>query len=160
MFNNKELLLSEHIYDCNLDFLCLTETWHQQNDCLLLNQVAIPGFGFIEKSCSSGRGGSLAVVYNLELNLCLFSAPAFQSFEFLVFKMSSAQTLVMILIYRPPKHNNLFLPEFADLLSVLCLKFSRILIMGDFNIHIDSPKLPLVSEFLALLDCFGLSVSQ
>ncbi len=46
--------------------------------------------------------------------------------------------------------------EFADLLSMLCFKFKNILILGDFNIHIDQNDCMLTKDFLFLLDCFNL----
>ncbi len=46
--------------------------------------------------------------------------------------------------------------EFADLLSMLCFKFKHILILGDFNIHIDQKDCMLTKDFLFLLECFNL----
>lgn len=33
---------------------------------------------------------------------------------------------------------------------------NNIIIIGDFNIHVDNPSCPLAVEFLSLLDCLGL----
>lgn len=46
--------------------------------------------------------------------------------------------------------------EFADLLSLLCFKFKRIFIWGDFNIHIDQTN-SLMTKDLAVLECFNLT---
>lgn len=35
-----------------------------------------------------------------------------------------------------PKFNTTFLQDFADLMSVIILDYGRILIVGDFNIHV------------------------
>ncbi|MGH0131843.1 UNVERIFIED_CONTAM: hypothetical protein FKN15_047798 [Acipenser sinensis] len=35
----------------------------------------------------------------------------------------------------------------------------KILLLGDFNIHVDSPSSPLVTDFNMILDCLGLSQS-
>jgi len=35
-------------------------------------------------------------------------------------------------------------------------RISKIVILGDFNIHIDTPSCHLATEFLSLIDCLGL----
>lgn len=47
-----------------------------------------------------------------------------------------------------------FIPEMYSLLSTF---FSNLIILGDFNIHVNTPSCHLVSEFLQLLDCFSLT---
>ncbi len=48
-------------------------------------------------------------------------------------------------------------PLFCDsVLSLVCIKFERILILGDFNIHIDKNDSTMTRDFLSLLDCFDL----
>lgn len=146
------MLLSEVISDQNFDFLCLTETWHKQNDWFWLNQLAISGNGLLEKAHASGRGGGLAVVYRLAYNVVL---PAFITFECLAFKLVSAVPVVAVLVYRPPKHNTSFLNELSDLLTFLRSNHDRILLSGEFNIHVDSQSCSLSRELLSLLDCLG-----
>lgn len=41
------------------------------------------------------------------------------------------------------------------MLSILCVKFERILILGDFNIHVDQKDCAMAKDFLSLLDCFN-----
>lgn len=67
--------------------------------------------------------------------------PQFNSFECLPVSVSVSVTTVIAIVYRPPKSNDAFLSEFADLLSMLCLTFERSLILGDFNIHVDKNNL-------------------
>ncbi len=55
----------------------------------------------------------------------------------LVLSISAPKAITIATVYRPPKPNEAFMSEFADLLSMLCFKFKNILILGDFNIHID-----------------------
>ncbi len=44
------------------------------------------------------------------------------------------------LIYRPPGHNADFIKEFSDFLPELVLAADKVLIVGNFNIHVDNEK--------------------
>lgn len=95
------------------------------------------------------------MVYNLQCKLCPVSVPQFTSFECLVLSVTATHSAAIATIYRPPKSNAEFLSEFADLLTMLCIKFERILILGDLNIHVDQKDCVLAKDFLSLLDCFN-----
>ncbi len=47
--------------------------------------------------------------------------------------------------------------EFDDLLSLMCVKFKGILILGDFNIHIYQTNSMITKDFLGLLECSNLT---
>ncbi|XP_069050220.1 uncharacterized protein [Lepisosteus oculatus] len=155
--NSKALLLCDIIKEKQLDLLCLTETWHKQNDGLLFNQLVPPGYGLFDLPRISGRGGGIIVIYNLFYSLSPITIPPPSSFECLVLNVSIPQSTIIATVYRPPKPSGVFLGEFADFLSFLSLKFKRILILGDFNIHIDSTSSSLAKDFLSLLGCFDLT---
>ncbi len=52
--------------------------------------------------------------------------------------------------------DSVFISERHDLLTTLCSTTDKILIVGDFNIHIDTPSCNFVAAFLQLLDCLNL----
>ncbi len=61
---------------------------------------------------------------------------------------------VLATVYRPPGHHTNF-KEFADFLSELVLAADKVLIVGDFNIHVDNEKDALGSAFIDILNSIG-----
>ncbi len=47
---------------------------------------------------------------------------------------------VLATVYRPPGHHTDFIKEFADFPSELVLAADKVLIVDDFNIHVDNEK--------------------
>ncbi len=62
---------------------------------------------------------------------------------------------VLAIVYRPPGHHTDFIKEFADFLSELVLAADKVLIVGDFNIHVDNEKDALGSAFIDILNSIG-----
>ena len=65
--NNKAPLIHDIINDRKTDFVCLTETWQNQQDFFTLSQVTPPGYVYLQKPRSLGRGGGLAVIHKAEI---------------------------------------------------------------------------------------------
>jgi len=64
----------------------------------------------------------------------------------------------MWVIYRSPSQSvQRFLDEFSDLLELVSVSSGKLLIVGDFNIHVDDPSCSVARKFLSLLDTFGLT---
>ena len=152
--NNKSLILNEFITDNNLDFLCITETWHKPLDYFSLNQTTPTGFTYMDKPRPEGRGGGVAAINRKDIKTSTVSIPAARSFEHLTFKFSGPTPLVTAIIYRPPKPNPSFLSDFSDFLTQLSAISPSILLLGDFNIHIDT-DCKSATEFLELLHCLN-----
>ncbi len=62
---------------------------------------------------------------------------------------------VLATVYRPPGHHTDFIKEFADFLSELVLAADKVLIVGDFNIHVDNEKDALGSASIDILNSIG-----
>ncbi len=62
---------------------------------------------------------------------------------------------VSVLVYRPPKPDKDFTKEFSEFVSHIITSYDRLLILGDFNIHVCCPGKPMVAEFMHVLDYFG-----
>ncbi len=64
----------------------------------------------------------------------------------------SCVMFVLATVYRPPGHHTDFIKELDDFLSELVLAADKVLIVGDFNIHVDNEKDALVSAFMDILN--------
>ncbi len=62
---------------------------------------------------------------------------------------------VLTTIYRPTGHHTDVIKEFGDFLSESVLAADKILIVGDFNIHVDNEKYALGSAFTDMLNSIG-----
>ncbi|KAJ8278400.1 hypothetical protein GJAV_G00087220 [Gymnothorax javanicus] len=105
---------------------------------------------------STGRGGGLAAIHRQDLELSTIPVPVLSSFECLAFKGKPPLSLTFLLIYRLPKSNPSFIPEFQDLLGTLCTSSANVLVLGDLNIHVDMPSCHSAAEILHQLDCLNL----
>ncbi|KAL0148132.1 hypothetical protein M9458_056534 [Cirrhinus mrigala] len=65
-------------------------------------------------------------------------------------------TFVLATVYRPPGHHSDFLKEFADFLSEVVLATDKVLIVGDFNIHVDNENDALEAAFTDILNSIGI----
>ena len=92
----------------------------------------------MDKPRPEGRGGGVAAVYRKDIKTSTISIPAAQSFEHITFKLSGPAPLVTAIIYRPPKPNPSFLSDFSDFLTQLTAISPSVLLLGDFNIRIDT----------------------
>ena len=71
-------------------------------------------------------------------------------------KVIGSTTVILLLIYRPPKLSITdFLSEFSELLTIASSMSPSVVVLGDFNIHLDAVS-SVSADFLSLLNCFSL----
>ena len=156
---DKPTVLHDFILDNSLEILTLTETWlSPDTPSLTLNSLTPPNFHLIHKPRLTGRGGGLAVIYRSYLKIKELSIPSYSSFESLCFNLTlPSKSLSFLTVYRPPSSSlSSFCTEFSNLLADLCSQPSDLLILGDFNIHLDNPSLQGTNSFLNIIDSFDL----
>lgn len=61
--------------------MCLVETWQQPEVYSSLNKACPPGYTYLSKARTTGRGGGLAVVHRVDFELSPLSLPVHSSFE-------------------------------------------------------------------------------
>ncbi|EFX68894.1 hypothetical protein DAPPUDRAFT_114159 [Daphnia pulex] len=111
------------------------------------------GFSSVQVSCDSvNQGGGVALLYRdsivaTDKHQCVpQSHPT--TFEYMSLALTVNSVVVrLVVIYRPPKSSlAFFIQEFAECLELLSASTEKLLIMGDFNIHVDRPDSPAVVD--------------
>ena len=144
-----------------IDILCLTESWINDNisDLLCLKSATPSGYSFISVPRKSGRGGGLVLIYKSSIRVRLKPSLNDDSFESKLAEVvyDHIQT-GMVLVYRPPSENfSTFLTEFGQMVIPLLIEnSSRILCLGDFNIHVDQESDLRAKAFNSPLSEIGL----
>ena len=160
---NKALEVNDMIVERDLDVLCLTETWlREEGDDVSIGEMTPPGFSFLHRPRVSGRGGGVALIFRQHLNVRLCKHRSFSSFENIeVCITRGKQTIRLGCVYRPPPSagNKLttcdFIDEFGMFLSDDSIPAENVLVVGDFNFHMDKPNDPDTRRFVQLYNPLG-----
>ena len=104
-------------------------------------------------------GGGLAIVHKEEFNITKHEAPKYQTVELAEFKIKPCTSLPatsLTIIYRPPDSDVLsFLHELSDCLERSIVEKGKVILLGNFNIHINRADNVDAINFLDFLDSFG-----
>ena len=154
-----------HLHEKRSDFAVITETWLDNSD-LTMEWVKACDLNMdpyrIKVQNQSGRkGGGIALVHKLHLNIKENIRGTKKTFEFASWKISGWKKVFNVLaIYQPPDSNgndvNAFIDEIAIFLTDLLAKYTNTIIMGDFNMHINNPTDGDATVFMDTLEAMGL----
>lgn len=121
---------------------------------LPFSELLPPDCTFINTPRDTGRGGGIATVLKNCIYHRVISDWTFSSFELSCFELRLTDPVMCAVIYRPPKHNKDFIKDFSDFVAFILTCYDRILIVGDFNVHVCCPSKPMAREFLELIEAF------
>jgi len=165
---NKVLDVTDYVVENEIDLLAITETWLFSDDSknqVTLASILIPGYKFIHMPRTTGKGGGVGLLYRTTIDVKILNDMShYVSFEQLSAEISiHGKSVNLICVYRPPpNHKNKFTfpqfqDEFCNLVDKLILNPSKLIIAGDFNLHMEVPDDPVACEFNSLMDSYGLS---
>lgn len=149
----KELEIGLFLDRCNIDVLCLTESWLK--DCELMQNVQ--NFTIASSFCrkTAIRGGSLIAVKNVfkfkhRIDITRMSAE--RDIEISCVELDK---YVIVNIYRPPSGSfSTFEAIMEDILKKLSAK-KYVIVLGDFNVNL-LVNSTLKNNILSLFQCFNL----
>lgn len=157
---NKTSVISEFIQEQGSDLVFITETWFMpEGDEVRMSEITPPGY--LLHSCPrKSRGGGIAIVFKESLKDSItFSNTVFESFELCKAQLNHKECgLTFLCIYRPPpsKGNKLkvshFISECTQLLDMHTSLNTKMIMVGDFNLHYHSTTDNTVRSIKSLLN--------
>ena len=146
----------EYLTDFDTDVCCLTETWLKKGDSSKISEIKELGFNIQCKS-RTGRGGGVAIVYKKNLKLTRQNSRTYGSFEHIesVVESSNQGLLRICCVYRSGTAGRAnisdFCEDFDDYLGHLIHLPGKLIITGDFNIHMEDPQNTDTKRFQSVL---------
>ena len=158
----KVLTIQQHVSMMNSTLCAITETWlpNDKND-LKYKEVPPPVYRILSHPCSDGRrGGGIAIVH--KKNVKVKDETPLQASKIMEYMKVNACpngiTFEVYVLYRYPGTSFIsFCEELPDILENNITKNKgHLLLLGDFNIHLDKQDLPDTIIFQDFMDSFGL----
>ena len=153
---HKTSAILDLVHEYQLDLFAITETWLCANgDEVLINELTPPNFNFIHMPRGS-RGGGVGFLSKKTLCFNAISSVTHHSFESLE-AYSVTANLRVVVVYRPPPSTSnrftvsQFLEEFTEYTQYLNTATGNLLIVGDFNFHMDNSESLDVKKISSLL---------
>lgn len=144
--------------DRDLDIAAITETWLATQHSNLTSELNEKGYSIYHFNRET-RGGGVALIFRNTFKFVSGKTYNFNTFECILvsIKVTTGENINFIVIYRyceltPP----LFLTEFYNFMDNVFINFSNIIVVGDFNLHVNEQFNPAIVKFHELLSSFGL----
>ena len=161
---NKTVTCTEYLLDHNVDIMLITETWlTKEKDPVVIGELTLPGYNFINipRPTNDDHGG-IGILYRCSFKLQVIPFEFYsKTFEFVI-TSDRQREIYYVTVYRPPpsSENKLttsqFLSDFDDFLLELNALSGKLILLGDFNMHVDTPNRADVRRFLSSIEEVGL----
>ena len=158
---NKIEDINDLLTDNNFDVLFIVESWlSERGDDATIRALTPGGYEIKSFPRKGRRGGGIAVLYKASLENAIAFKPnvnTYRTFEHIETTIKgNEKTTSLCTIYRPPPSNknklktSEFLNDFEDFILRSDLNNKQLIILGDFNIHIetDNPEARQVKQLL------------
>ena len=160
---NKQSDFVDHLLAEDIDLCVICESHLRSDDEVVLSNIT-PGNYSISNCPRENRScGGLALVYKKFLDLIQTQKGEKSSFEFAKWHLKyKGQSTMVVGVYKTPYSRNhpvteaVFLNEFADFLENIVMFNGKLIILGDFNLHVNDRENSSGSRFLDLLESVGL----
>ena len=148
--------------DNSIAVLFVTETWLTEANNNITAAIKSSGFRIVHRiraSPDKTRGGGVGVIHSAELNLTQVFISHGNTFESVCvkFKDSDGVNICCACVYRPGVLSDTFFAEFDDFIGDIFVKFTRMMICGDLNIHLDNCRSQYAKKFSELISSYGLA---
>jgi exonuclease III len=154
---DKAPTLSDLVASKSVDVLGITETWLTTRETTAgLAEMTPPGFSLFQIPRAGRRGSGVGLLVSSTLKFTPITLPPQSSFEAISGKIECGRVCLNILnIYRPPGSTSTFFEELQDIFSYMSTLPNDLVLMGDFNLHVDTPSSD-TDQFNDILESFDL----
>lgn len=162
---NKTLELHDFISESDHDIYAITETWLKgdMRDNVIIAELLPPGYNIVHAARGS-RGGGVAIIHKntiaVEKLPCKTSGHTFESVDCL---LQLSPPLRIVVIYKHVAANSnvqlfqQFIQDWNDFLDHTLTFTGNLLVLGDFNIHMDVTANKEARAFNDTLDSYGMT---
>ncbi len=168
---NKATVLNHYVHEMDLDLFFITEAWlfdGNKNDLKIIGDFKEGGYTYKSENRNSRQGGSVGILHKEELAVKKLTPPMIsmnkdkptqiKTMEIMECMLTTKQKKVrFVCIYRPepsPVHRyslSEFHEEFSELLAHYNLCKEEIVLVGDYNFHVNHPDEEKPKAFLDVL---------
>ena len=143
---NKTEEIQEVLLTNSLQLVLLTETWlSPEDDVSWINSQNYNMCGYKIDCVSRGsRGGGVALVTQQDISVHKLDCQTDLFYEYGLWRLEAyGKTITVMGVYRPPQGsanalpNSIFVDRFLDKLEDIIAAHRNLIILGDFNIHLD-----------------------
>ncbi|XP_060553020.1 uncharacterized protein LOC132714233 [Ruditapes philippinarum] len=166
---NKTIAICDFILSNDFDIVAITETWLSSSVDKVCSSELVPN-GYKMKQVprpAKMRGGGVAIIYKSNINFKVLTSSTdgnFSTFEHIDCNIAiEKESFCLSVIYRPPPSQknglstNTFLEqEWPLFLSKYATIGKPVIIVGDFNLHVDKLLDRDALKFISCLETFGL----
>ena len=163
---NKELMIIDYITQSNLDVCVVTETWFKDTDKMWIKSSEFNknGYKIRVHNRDERQGGGLALIHKNNIKVKDIDKGFCRSFEYAVWKIGMRSTTATIhAIYHPPYStknqgtNTMFLDDLTECLTTSLVRDDNLLLVGDFNMHVNNIEDPDATTLLDTMEALGLN---
>ena len=153
----KTVSIADNIIENDVDIFVITETWLASDDPVVIGEMLPPGYSFINFPRKSDEHGGIGIIHKTHISMTIVPTTSeTTNFEYAIIVVNNTG-LRLVIVYRPPPstENGLktskFLEEFECFLDDINLAPAKTVLLGDFNVHVDTPWKSHVARFLDAL---------
>jgi exonuclease III len=164
---NKSHEVAEFIIENKLDVCAITETWlgRGDQDEIVEREITPPGYSMAHVPRNKGKGGGVAVILKESFTTKREKNTVFKSFELIELTLRTSRDCFRLgVVYRPPSSGksgqpvSVFFKDFQDYVGNHAASAGKLLIVGDFNLHMENQSNRDANQFRELI--FSLNLQQ
>ncbi|ESO11717.1 hypothetical protein HELRODRAFT_166735 [Helobdella robusta] len=158
--NSKSDIIYELIQE-GLDIFVLVETWHGSTDNISVKSSIPSGYRYVDfLRLNDPRHGGIIVVFRSNFIYKLIELPVLTTFEAVAIKMVvNNKDFVLLALYRPgsAQVSSTFFDELIFVLENIIILSLNVMLVGDFNIHVEINKDRHTVNLIEVFEMFQLT---